>query len=647
MSYIIHKTDGTILTEVIDGLIDQISTDVTLLGKNATSYGEFWNENFVHILENFANITSPNNPLIGQLWFDTTENRIKVYDGSGFRVATGTIVAATAPSTLASGDLWIDSANKQLYFNDGVSNVLAGPVYSSSQGVCGFFVDSVIDTQSIPHTIVKLYVSDTLLGIFSKTAFTPNNTTPIPGFTKSSIITIASSSDATTDSISVSSISDLYIGLAVKFSEPIGGLDISTTYYVLAINTDESTSSSSFTVTDTINGTTAVSLTTQTIQSRVLFANLSNDIKVGFNAGLVNGMKFNSISTLAEGLVDSHGNISSTDSFLSAYNDTIMTGSLTINNETPLILGSKSQSEVYVSDAIVNIKSNIQNQNFSVSVNSAGTYQDAIFVRASTKQVGVFTNAPGATMDINGDLIVRGAMTVKGTVTAINTTNLEISDKLIELGKTATPTDVTATGGGIKIQGDTVKSLTWENTLIGWKSSDNFTIASGKALRINNVVVVEETALGSSIASAPGLTSVGTLTSLQVDSINVNSETISTTSTNTSLFLSPNGVGTVDVSNSRITSVANGTEDTDAVNKSQLNALVRSAPLAISMDITAFGINTETRDVQIAIYLLEIFPEVEHDTDTLCRVMCTNSGVISVRTFQLTSAGIWLNIDPA
>ena len=60
MSYIIHKTDGTILTEIIDGSIDQITTDLTLLGKDSSSYGESWNENFIHILENFANTTSPN-----------------------------------------------------------------------------------------------------------------------------------------------------------------------------------------------------------------------------------------------------------------------------------------------------------------------------------------------------------------------------------------------------------------------------------------------------------------------------------------------------------------------------------------------------------------------------------------------------------
>ena len=56
MSYIINKTDGSVLTEVVDGTIDQTTTDITLVGKNSTSYGELFNENFVKILENFATV---------------------------------------------------------------------------------------------------------------------------------------------------------------------------------------------------------------------------------------------------------------------------------------------------------------------------------------------------------------------------------------------------------------------------------------------------------------------------------------------------------------------------------------------------------------------------------------------------------------
>jgi len=183
MSYTIQLTNGNTLTELIDGTINQTATDLTLIGKNATGYGLYVNDNFIHLLENFANTSQPNNPIVGQLWFDTTQNRLKVYNGSQFVVSGGTLISGTVPSSLTTGDLWIDSANGQLYFNDGVENILAGPIYSSAQGQSGFIVDSIIDTNKLAHTVTYLYNGGNLLGIFASEAFTPASA--IGGFTGS------------------------------------------------------------------------------------------------------------------------------------------------------------------------------------------------------------------------------------------------------------------------------------------------------------------------------------------------------------------------------------------------------------------------------------------------------------------------------
>ena len=180
MSYTIKLTNNNTLTEIIDGTINQTSTDLTLVGKNSTGYGIYFNDNFVHLLENFANTSQPNNPIVGQVWFDTTQSRLKVYDGSQFKVTGGTLVGATVPSSLTTGDIWINSATGQLYFNDGIANILAGPLYTTSQGQSGFIVDTIIDTNKTSHTIVYLYCAGNLLGIFSSDAFTPS--TPISGY---------------------------------------------------------------------------------------------------------------------------------------------------------------------------------------------------------------------------------------------------------------------------------------------------------------------------------------------------------------------------------------------------------------------------------------------------------------------------------
>ena len=173
MSYKLNKTDGTILTDLVDGTVDTTSSDLTLIGRNYSGFGEFLNENFIKLLENFSSADEPSNPIRGQLWYDTSENKLKIYNGSQFTSSGGTTLSPQTPNAVA-GDLWIDTTRQQLYFFDGTGNpILAGPVYTKEQGKSGFECISVLDTQNQTRTVIMFYVQGQVAGAYSNVVFTP------------------------------------------------------------------------------------------------------------------------------------------------------------------------------------------------------------------------------------------------------------------------------------------------------------------------------------------------------------------------------------------------------------------------------------------------------------------------------------------
>jgi hypothetical protein len=185
MAYTINKTDGTILATVADGQIDELSTDLTLVGKNYSGFGESINENFVKLLENFSSSSQPTSPIRGQIWFDVSELKLKVYSGTGFVPVSSATISNQQPLNLGVGDLWFNDLAKQLYFFDGTNTILLGPDYSVTQGVSGLKVANILDSLNQNRVVVYLYANGILLGIFSKDAFTPK--LPIDGFSGSII----------------------------------------------------------------------------------------------------------------------------------------------------------------------------------------------------------------------------------------------------------------------------------------------------------------------------------------------------------------------------------------------------------------------------------------------------------------------------
>ena len=202
MAYTINLTDGTVFATISDGTINQIASGtpsvplVTLVGKNYAGYGEFLDENFVHLLESGSNTVAPTSPLTGQLWWDKTNNIMKVYSGTGFKTITGSTSSASEPTTtVIAGDLWFDSSNQQLKVYTGAAWLVVGPGYTSAQGTSGAIPETILNNVGATKYITSLYVNNVRVAVvFDGASFTPQSSlqaafpTIYPGMTLSASV---------------------------------------------------------------------------------------------------------------------------------------------------------------------------------------------------------------------------------------------------------------------------------------------------------------------------------------------------------------------------------------------------------------------------------------------------------------------------
>ena len=169
MAYTINLTNGTTFATITDGTVNTASS-MTLVGKNYAGYGQFLDDNFIHLLENSANTTAPAAPLTGQLWWDSTNTLLKVYSGVTWKVIGGATASSSQPSPSVVGDLWYDTLNQQLKVCSVAGSpgtfIVVGPAYSSAQGQSGA-VPLTIGDGSTGYVVTGLYAANNLVGIFS------------------------------------------------------------------------------------------------------------------------------------------------------------------------------------------------------------------------------------------------------------------------------------------------------------------------------------------------------------------------------------------------------------------------------------------------------------------------------------------------
>ena len=533
MAYTVNKTDGTVLATIVDGTVDTTTSDISLVGRKSSNYGEILNENLIHMLENFASTTAPTNPVDGQLWYDKLEGRLKVYTGTEFKPTGGPLVQEDQPQGLVKGDLWVDSLNNQLYFYDGIDLGLAGPIYTSAQGKHGWIVESILDVNNNSRPVSKLFVQDLLVGILSKTAFTPK--VAITGFAT--------------------------INIGLNFSTSVSGLKLHGT----ATNAD----------------------------------NIA-----GVDPG--NFLR---------------GDIASTS-----------TSQLSIQSDSGVVIGGEQDLNIEVEGDVTVLKNNLQNKDLKIMVNSQGNggLIPALYIDSSTMYTKIFDGKTTSTTEIGGSLIVQQNLTVNGSTTFVDSQDLRVSDKLIELAyASGNETDALADGGGISLLGDTAHNIAWSRTNNYWSSTEGHNVDANRAYHVNGNSVLSEDTLGTTVRFS-SLEQVGTLKELRVDGIKMEGNVIETLDSNADIELRPAGTGTINLNNAKITNMADPVATTDGANLNSVNEAIRSRTLFFTINVTG-----ETASTFLPTALNTLAPAGNFEENTTARILAE----------EVTLAGAQTNIS--
>lgn len=336
MAYTINRYNGSALVTIADGDSNTSASSIFLVGRNYASYGEYLEENILHVMENFSNTIQPSNPLSGQLWYDSSNKRISVYDGSVFKSLAVSFRSPTTPNNPLVGEYWWDTTNDQLKIYNSTEWSLIGPAYSKVDGQSGAIVEKIYDISNNPHVVVKMMTAGTVDAIISKdSTFTP--LTPIANFTTISAgINLASTQKMYGTSTNSERLGNI---LAANYART----DLTTPFYSLLdvrADTGIKVGASSLFQLSTVNGNVVLENAgaSKTLKIRTNVSGTISEVFTVGTDGLIT-VKANPTSLLGistKGYVDTiTGNVNS--SLTQAINANVSTLNTTITNLTNVV----------------------------------------------------------------------------------------------------------------------------------------------------------------------------------------------------------------------------------------------------------------------------------------------------------------------
>lgn len=213
MAYSVTTNNGDVIT-VNDEAKDSSSLSLTVIGRNATNYGQSIFTNTVRQLENFAGNTPPSATYLptGQLWYDKGENTLRVYNGATWaRTSLVPTSATDITEEVVTGTQYFNTTEDKLKVYDGavfrdavlpggtVTSAVTGAESGSASNYGAktetLFLKSQGGSPSVVPVVAIKYISDgtspgeladtqhdsagaTVMAIFSDTAFTVDPTDP-------------------------------------------------------------------------------------------------------------------------------------------------------------------------------------------------------------------------------------------------------------------------------------------------------------------------------------------------------------------------------------------------------------------------------------------------------------------------------------